>query len=151
MLLLSLLRLRVPPRILFRMPPVAGVTTGTMGLRRSGRTRTVVNYAHQVTVEEREGPIDTAVESPLTDLGSEGVAESPPKKKRRKRTNVIEPVVYDIPPVETKTTSFKGMDGVSMGAYSRVYTLKFRPFGIRAFRTPSMSYAKPIDRSSRLA
>lgn len=105
------------------MPPVAGATTGTMGVppRRSGRTRTVVNYAPQVAAEERKRPTVSRAESPLTDPESDQVAEPPPKKKRRRRANLTEPVVYDIPPVETKTTSFKGTDWVSMHACSRVY------------------------------
>jgi hypothetical protein len=121
MLLLSLLRLRVPPRILFHMPPVAIVATGTVGVppRRSGRTRTVVNYARQMAAEEHERPVDLGAESPLTDLEPEEIAE--PKKKRKRMLKVVEPVVYDIPPVEIKTTSFKGMDGASTRAYLRVY------------------------------
>lgn len=126
MFLLSLLRLPFPPRIPLRMPPVARVTTGTVTPRRSGRTRTVVN-------EEHEGPMDLGAENPLTDLESEEAAEPPSKKKRRRKVKLVEPVLYDIPPVELKTTSFKGTDGVSMRALPRVYEQPFRSVGIRMF------------------
>lgn len=76
--------------------------------------RTAVDYVGQVAIEEHEGPMDLGAESPLTDLESEETAEPLPKKKRRRRVKVVEPVVYDISPVETKTTSFKGTNGISM-------------------------------------
>lgn len=113
MFLLSLLRLRAPPGIAVRMPRVASVATETASatIRRSGRRRTVVNYASQVAAEEQEGVVEPSPGSPLTDLESEGAVEAPPKRKRRRRVKVVEPVVYDIPPVETKTSTFKGKSG----------------------------------------
>lgn len=124
MFLLSLLRLRVPPTILFCMPRVARVATGTVEVtpRRSGRTRTVVNYSDQVAIEKHGERMDLGTESPLTDLEPEESAEPPPKKKRRKRVKAIEPVVYDIPPVETKMTTFKGTNYGSQ--YARVTSLQ---------------------------
>lgn len=113
MFLLSLLPLRVPSRITGRMPRVARVATETVvaPTRRSGRSRTVVNYASQMVVEEDEEVMDPGSESPLTDLESEGAAERPRKQKRRRRVKVAEPAVYNIPSVETKTSTFKGKSG----------------------------------------
>lgn len=92
------------------MPRVAGVTTEITGVttRRSGRARTVVNYASQVTIKGPEKPMDPGFESPLTDLESEEDAKPPPPRKRGRKVKVSEPVVYDIPPVGTKTSTFKG-------------------------------------------
>jgi len=100
------------------MVRVARVSTETFEVttRRSARARTVVNYASQVAAEEHEESTDPGSESPLTDLESEGAAEPPPRKKRRRRAKVVEPVVYDIPPVETKTNTFKGTSGVKIHA-----------------------------------
>jgi len=84
--------------------------------RRSARARTVVNYASQEAAEDHEEPTDPGSESPLTDLESEGATEPPPRKKRRRKVKVAEPVVYDIPPVETKTSTFKGTSEVKMHA-----------------------------------
>jgi len=112
MFLLSLLHLRVPSSIAVPMPRVARVATETVvaTTRRSGRPRIVVNYANQMAVEEHEEAMDPGSESPLTDLEFEGPAEPPPKRKRR-RAKVVEPVVYDIPPVETKASTFRGRSG----------------------------------------
>ena len=122
MFLLSLLRLRVSPGIPVRMPRAARVTTGTVGVtpRRSGRTRAFVNYADESIAEKRKESMDPDTESPLTELESEGSAEPPPKKKRGRRVKVTEPVVYHIPPVETKTTTFKGTSDSKL-----VYGLNF--------------------------
>ncbi|KAI9464142.1 UV-endonuclease UvdE [Lactarius psammicola] len=53
-------------------------------------------------------------ESPLTELESEDQQQqqlrSPPRKRRCK-TKVVEPVVYDIPPVESRTTTYRGRLG----------------------------------------
>ncbi|KAL7284751.1 hypothetical protein ACG7TL_002058 [Trametes sanguinea] len=56
---------------------------------------------------------DAGFESPLTELDEDvPVEEEAPKKKRAvRRKKNTEPVVYDIPPVETKTTTFKGRLG----------------------------------------
>jgi len=143
MFLLSLLHLRVPPRIAVRMPRAARVTTETAvaTTRRSGRPRTVVNYASQMAVEEPEGVIDPGSESPLTDLESEGAAEPPPKRKRRRRVKVAEPVVYDIPPVETKSSTFKGESGVQIHVRYRAYEyFTPRSIGIRTFHMVGMAY-----------
>lgn len=97
------------------MPRVAKVTANTVvaTTRRSRRARTApgVNYASQAAVEEHEEGVDLGTESPLTDLESEEAVEPPPKRKRRRRVKITEPVVYDIPPVETKTSTFKGERG----------------------------------------
>lgn len=57
------------------------------------------------------GMIDLGNESPLTDIEDEEVSQeevkSPPKKRRRKKDP--EPIFYDIPPVVTKETTFKGL------------------------------------------
>jgi UV DNA damage endonuclease len=105
------------------MPHIAKVTTGKVEVapRRSSRTRTIVNYSSQVAIEEHEEPADLGTESPLTDLEPEETAEPAPKKKRKRMVKVIEPVVYNIPPVETKTTTFKGMDWVPIQTWSRVH------------------------------
>lgn len=51
-------------------------------------------------------------ESPLTELESEDQQQpqSPPRKRRRE-TKVVEPVVYAIPPVESRTTTYRGRLG----------------------------------------
>jgi len=92
------------------MPHVSGITPETTEVttRKSGRARTVVNHASRVAVKGPEEAVDLGFESPLTDLESEGDAEPPPPKKRRRKAKVAEPVVYDIPPVKTKTSTFKG-------------------------------------------
>ncbi|KAI0649749.1 UV-endonuclease UvdE [Trametes meyenii] len=55
---------------------------------------------------------DMRFESPLTELDDETEAnKSPSKKKRTRKKKNTEPVVYDIPPVETKETTFKGRLG----------------------------------------
>jgi hypothetical protein len=52
-------------------------------------------------------PDEDGEESPLTDLDDDQPV-SPPKKRQRK-AKVVEPVVYDILPVESKTTTYRGM------------------------------------------
>jgi hypothetical protein len=52
-------------------------------------------------------PVDEGEDSPLTDLDDDQPV-SPPKKRRRK-AKVVEPVVYDILPVESKTTTYRGV------------------------------------------
>lgn len=95
--------------------------------------RSVVNYAHQTLAEEDKGSMDLGNESPLTDLESEETAEPPAKKKRRRKMKVPEPVVYNIPPVETKTTSFKGKDGVLTLPWPQINKQPFRSFRICTF------------------
>ena len=68
----------------------------------------MVNYASPTAVEEHEEAMDLSFEGPLTDLDSEGTTEPPQKRKQRKRAKAAEPVVYDIPPVKTKASTFKG-------------------------------------------
>lgn len=125
------------------MPRVARATTEkvVVATRRSTRSRTIVNYTSQLAVEEPEEVMDPGSKSPLTDLESEGVAEIPPKRKRR-RTKVTEPVVYDIPPVETKTSKFKGKSGnPGSRAESPAYNcLTPRSIGIRAFHMADATY-----------
>ena len=55
-------------------------------------------------------------ESPLTELESEDQQQpqSPLRKRRRKtKPEVVEPVVYDIPPVQSRTTTYRGLVSVS--------------------------------------
>lgn len=76
-------------------------------------------------------------DSPLTDLDDDFDA-SPSKKKKvgkagttkRKRKNQ-EPVVYDIPPVEPKETSFKGQYFFWSSYGDSPRFCRFRSFGIR--------------------
>ena len=130
------------------MQRVTKVTTGSVEVapRRSGRTRAVVNYASPAATEYGE-PIDPSAESPLTDLESEETAGPPPKKKRRRRVKVVEPVVYDIPPVETKTTTFGGANQVSMSMFVRAYKRPNRSLGIRTFPNFN-SLVQQFDRAS---
>ncbi|KAI0634612.1 UV-endonuclease UvdE-domain-containing protein [Trametes polyzona] len=91
--------------------------------RMSSRKKRKVVYTEDALEGEDElaqvstGKADDGFESPLTELGDDGPAadgeEEPvsPKKKRTRRKKNAEPVVYDIPPVETKTTTFKGRLG----------------------------------------
>ena len=76
--------------------------------RASSRKRKAVVYTEdaletEVGASQKDDPFD----GPLTDLDDEPAVDKTPKKRRR-RTKVKEPVVYDIPPVQTKTTTFKG-------------------------------------------
>lgn len=55
-------------------------------------------------------------ESPLTELESDSPEDqqrpqSSPPRKRPRKAKVVEPVVYDIPPVESKTTTYRGRLG----------------------------------------
>jgi hypothetical protein len=61
-------------------------------------------------------------ESPLTDLDDEQPVS--PSKKRRRKAKVVEPVVYDIPPVESKTTTYQGV--FRNDSRSRLAVLKYR-------------------------
>ncbi len=72
--------------------------------RRSSRRIQAAQTKAPKLLLEREDP---GSESPLTELEDEQ-PPNPPKKRRRK-TKVVEPVVYDIPPVESKMTTFRGM------------------------------------------
>lgn len=74
--------------------------------RKSARAKKSVSYADQQDSEEK----DVREESPLTDLEAQDEDDAPksPVKKRRRKKD-LEPVVYDIPPVENKETTFKGM------------------------------------------
>lgn len=139
---LSSLHLRDPLRIPAHMPHVARITakaTEVTTSRRSGRLRTVVNYAGQAAVKGPEEPMDPGSESPLTDLESGGDTEPPPPKKRRRKARVAEPVVYDIPPVETKTSTFKGKCRVKICARTNLH-LTPRSFGIRTFHKVDITF-----------
>lgn len=81
--------------------------------RVSTRTKKKVVYTEE-PVEEMNH-VDDAFEGPLTDLEDDAVEDKSPRKKRKRRAKVVEPVVYDIPPVESKTTTFKGASEVSIG------------------------------------
>ncbi|KAJ8488564.1 hypothetical protein ONZ51_g3491 [Trametes cubensis] len=87
-------------------------------LRRvSARKRRKVVYTEELLGEDEidgtgEPKDDAGFESPLTELDDDPpVEEEAPKKKRTRRKKNPEPVVYDIPPVETKTSTFKGRLG----------------------------------------
>ncbi|KAM5546068.1 hypothetical protein V8D89_000194 [Ganoderma adspersum] len=105
------------------LPPLAVPPTGTALVstpeeasafirRSSTRKKNTVDYAED-RLQGVDGRADDAFDGPLTELEEdELVDEEPaPKKKRRARNKVVEPVVYDIPPVETMETSFKGRLG----------------------------------------
>ncbi|KAH9925003.1 UV-endonuclease UvdE [Epithele typhae] len=86
--------------------------------RVSPRSKKMVVYTEEnATDEEVPGlavlPSLDAFEGPLSELDEDPGDKAPPKKKRqrRRRRKNDEPVVYDIPPVETKTTTFKGRLG----------------------------------------
>ncbi|KAI0761361.1 UV-endonuclease UvdE [Trametes elegans] len=84
--------------------------------RVSKRQKKTVVYTEEVLAEEpeqdAEEKADAGFESPLTELEEDALVEEvSPKKKRARRKKHAEPVVYDIPPVETKTTTFKGRLG----------------------------------------
>jgi len=118
------------------MPRVARTTTETTKAttRGSGRARTIANHASQVAAKGPGEPVDLGFESPLTDLESQEDAEPPPPKKRRREAKVVEPVVYDIPPVETKMSTFKGKRGANIYARIPIHNYLFpRSFGIRTF------------------
>lgn len=65
-------------------------------------TETIVVVQETSTAPVRE---DGEEDSPLTEIEED--APEPPKKKRR-RTKVVEPVVYNIPDVEKLNTMWKG-------------------------------------------
>ena len=82
--------------------------------RMSARKKRKVVYTEEQLGEDElagtgEPKDDAGFESPLTELDDDPpVEEEAPKKKRTRRKKNAEPVVYDIPPVETKTSTFKG-------------------------------------------
>ncbi|TBU47156.1 UV-endonuclease UvdE [Dichomitus squalens] len=79
--------------------------------RVSTRKKKTVVYTEDVT-QQVDDSLDNAFDGPLTDLEEdELVDEEPSPKKKRRRKKVEEPIVYDIPPVETKETNFKGRLG----------------------------------------
>lgn len=84
--------------------------------RTSTRKKMKVVYTEEVQ-DADEAEQDDAFDGPLTDLDDAPAEEKLPKKRKR-RTKTQEPVVYDIPPVETKITNFKGMSFV---AYSDIF------------------------------
>jgi len=150
--LLSPLHPRITSRISAPMPRVAMVTTETTEVttKKSGRAQTVANQAGQVAVKGPEEPVDLGFESPLTDLESEGDAEPPPPKKRRRKAKVAEPVVYDIPPVETKSCTFKGKGGSTHTREPQFTNICFlgRLGYVRSMR--SIWLTSPIDCAPRL-
>lgn len=92
--------------------------------RASPRKKRKVVYTELAIAGEddaaQESKVDAGFESPLTDLDDDGSADvKTPKKKQTRKQKVKEPVVYDIPTVETKTTTFKG-------EHKRVYTRSVR-------------------------
>ena len=78
-----------------------------MQRRASARIKAAQTKSPNFQQEEREE--DLGSESPLTELEDEQPSSPSPPKKRRRKTKVVEPVVYDIPPVESKMTTFRGI------------------------------------------
>jgi len=66
-------------------------------------------------------------ESPLTELSdSDDQPVDPPKKRRRKSTGkVVQPVVNDIPPVVSKTTTFRGISPPKKNIFLRLTIYMF--------------------------
>lgn len=93
--------------------------------RRSTRTR-----KKAILVKPPPDIVDLGYESPLTELDDDEASLEPkaPSKKRRRRKKDVEPIVYDIPPVETKETTFKGNTIVS--ALVSSLTEQIRSIGI---------------------
>jgi hypothetical protein len=75
----------------------------TLQMQRRYSRRIQDQKKQMVTVPELER------ESPLTDLGDDSDQHVSPPKKRRRKAKVVDPVVYDIPPVEPKTTTYRGV------------------------------------------
>jgi hypothetical protein len=78
----------------------------TMQRRSSKRIQAALAKRSAEPKLERE---DSGSESELTELEDEQLDLPHPPKKRRRKTKVTEPVVYDIPPVESKMTTFRGI------------------------------------------
>ena len=76
-----------------------------MQRRASARIKAARTKSASIQQEREE---DLGSESPLTELEDEQPPSPSPPKKRRRKTKVVEPVVYDIPPVESKMTTFRG-------------------------------------------
>lgn len=89
------------------LPPETAEESGLLFRRSSTRMKKKSVFVEPVP----PGMIDLGNESPLTDIEDEEVSQeevkSPPKKRRRKKDP--EPIFYDIPPVVTKETTFKGL------------------------------------------
>ncbi|KAI0672143.1 UV-endonuclease UvdE [Trametes maxima] len=82
--------------------------------RVSSRKKRKVVYTEGAAEDEDDranSKEDLGFESPLTELDDEVKADGSPPKKRARRKKNAEPVVYDIPPVEPKETTFKGRLG----------------------------------------
>ena len=114
--------------------------------RVSTRKKKSVVYTEQAIQDDvNEKEPDGGFDSPLTELDEEVVEKSPKKKRRRRKEQ--EPVVYDIAPVETKTTTFTG---ASPG--SRVlYVLLMLSQGASDMRVsiPSFVHSSPTLSSAR--
>ncbi|THH21408.1 hypothetical protein EW146_g129 [Bondarzewia mesenterica] len=76
-----------------------------VGLQRRASTR--IRSKIEAAEAAAAAAVDSGLETPLTEPDE---AVSPPKKRRRK-TKKSEPVVYDIPTYEPKTTTYKGRLG----------------------------------------
>ena len=77
-----------------------------MQRRASARIKAAQTKSSNLQQEREE---DLGFESPLTELEDELPPSPSPPKKRRRKTKVVEPVVYDIPAVESKMTTFRGI------------------------------------------
>jgi hypothetical protein len=106
-----------------------------MQRRASARIKAARTKSANFQQEEREE--DLGSESPLTELEDEQPPSPSPPKKRRRKTKVVEPVVYDIPPVESKMTTFRGIVSKTVcdvvGAGLRIHSphVAYRSVGLR--------------------
>ena len=118
-----------PPAL--TLPPTGAALVNTpeeaavLARRTSTRKKKAVVYTEDV-LQEASDAEDDVFDGPLTELEEDGqVDEKPtPKKKRRIRKKATEPIVYDIPPVETLETTFKGALSVgSLAVCARLVTV----------------------------
>jgi hypothetical protein len=92
-------------------------------------------------IQDQNKPIEPKSEreeSPLTDLDDESEQPVSPPNKLRRKTQVVEPVVYDIPPVESKTTTYRGVilsDSWSCLVELKLHTLFSGRLGYVSHRT----------------
>ena len=90
--------------------PLRGLATDLQNMQRRASARIKAAQTKSVNLQqEREEGLGSGFESPLTELEDEQPLSPSPPKKRRRKTKVVEPVVYDIPPVESKMTTFRGI------------------------------------------
>lgn len=88
---------------------LAGLATDHQNMQRRASAKIKAAQTKSPNFQQEEREEDLGSESPLTELEDEQPASPSPPKKRRRKTKVVEPVVYDIPPVESKMTTFRGI------------------------------------------